>query len=318
VRLWHQDGVRAALVECEEPLLRLARSVTHKEFAEHCRRFAVLAAPALAEADRAATHERRDARLRVLPDGRCHLHAQLSGVQGAAMRAIFERFVAREYRGAAGTAGAAGAAGGDGLGDARTPAHVRADALFALFQAAAATPADARRPEPLVDVVVTGAEFEAILEAAAGPGEVRFDPHRFDTARIETRDGTILTPREVFEAAVDGWVRRVVVDPAGHVIDLGHRQRLFTGAAREAALHAARQCAWASGSCRVGARSVQVDHVVAARRGGPTDQANASPHCGFHNRFKERGYRLGRDPGSGRWITYRPDGTPVVPPPPPR
>ncbi|MEZ5259399.1 MAG: hypothetical protein R2705_21715 [Ilumatobacteraceae bacterium] len=47
-------------------------------------------------------------------------------------------------------------------------------------------------------------------------------------------DGTPLSPDEVFAAPVVGTVRRVVMDAASVVIDLG-RKRRFTGAAASGA-----------------------------------------------------------------------------------
>jgi hypothetical protein len=310
VRLWHNPTTRDALAEVEDRFVTLAQTCSHQEFTDHCRRFALLAAPQDADADHHAAHERRDTRLRPLPDGGFHLAAQHGHLQGAAMREILDRFIAEEY-----SRETTRREAGDPT---RTPAQVRADALYELFQKAASTPADARRPEPLVNIVMTVHEFEAVLQAAASAEPVHLDANRFEVARIETRDGTIVSPRDVFAAAVDGWVRRVVVDPAGHVIDLGRRQRLFTGAARDAALHAASRCSWASGACQTGNPYLQVDHLDPARAGGTTDQANASPQCGYHNRYKEQGYTVRRDADTGRFVTYRPDGSPITPPPPPR
>ena len=54
--------------------------------------------------------------------------------------------------------------------------------------------------------------------------------------RCETVDGVVLDPHDVVAAALNGQVRRVVVDTAGVVINLGRRRRLFTGSARHAAL----------------------------------------------------------------------------------
>jgi len=42
-----------------------------------------------------------------------------------------------------------------------------------------------------------------------------------------------------------------------------------------------------------------------------TNPANGGPACGFHNRWKQTGYRVHRDP-HGNWHTYRPDGTEIL------
>ena len=109
-------------------------------------------------------------------------------------------------------------------------------------------------------------------------------------------------------ASFTGEVRRVVVDSAGVVVDMGRRQRLFTGSLREAVLLSGRRCTWLG--CHVPGSVCQADHVLPWSNAGPTSTANGGPLCGYHNRWKSRGYRTHRDP-QGHWHHYRPDGTEI-------
>ena len=58
-------------------------------------------------------------------------------------------------------------------------------------------------------------------------------------------------------------------------------------------------------------RHCQIDHSTAWDDAGTTTPGNAGPLCGWHNRWKTRGYTAWRDP-DGHWHTYRPDGTEIT------
>ncbi|WP_276968226.1 HNH endonuclease signature motif containing protein, partial [Desertimonas flava] len=114
-------------------------------------------------------------------------------------------------------------------------------------------------------------------------------------------------------AAFYGHVRRVVVDAAGVVIDLGRRSRLFTGTARDAAI--LQGVLDRNGRCThpgCGRDShCQIDHLTEWQHGGSTDLVNAGIGCGHHNRVKSTsGFSTRRDP-HGHWHTYRPDHTEI-------
>ena len=108
-------------------------------------------------------------------------------------------------------------------------------------------------------------------------------------------------------AAVVGHVRRVVYDSASTTIDLGRASRLFTGLSRLAVWLQGTRCIWPG----CGHRHCQIDHSTAWNDEGTTNPANGSPLCGWHNRWKTRGYRTWRDP-NGIWHTHRPDGTEIT------
>jgi hypothetical protein len=111
-------------------------------------------------------------------------------------------------------------------------------------------------------------------------------------------------------ASLTGWFRRVVVDAAGVVIDLG-RKRRYTGSARVAVILSRRRCLW-PGCGRASTRN-QIDHTHEHSRGGLTTPDNGGPACGRHNRTKTRGYTVHRD-SDGNWHVHRPDGTELTEP----
>ncbi|HJR89616.1 MAG TPA: hypothetical protein VJ782_05595 [Aeromicrobium sp.] len=105
-------------------------------------------------------------------------------------------------------------------------------------------------------------------------------------------------------------VRRVVLDADSTVIDFGQRQRLFTGNARLAATVLELSCH--HNGCEVPAERSQIDHNRSHCEGGRTDQDNAMPRCGPHNRFKYRNRWRTRRADNGRPYNIRADGTIVL------
>ncbi len=102
-------------------------------------------------------------------------------------------------------------------------------------------------------------------------------------------------------------VRRVIINTKGVVIDLGRKARLFTGSARLAAQLQSPRCIWPG--CDTPTSRCEIDHLHDHAKGGPTNPDNGAPLCGFHNRWKQKGFATTRDPATGRWRTYRPDGS---------
>jgi hypothetical protein len=163
--------------------------------------------------------------------------------------------------------------------------------------------------EPVVNIVTDSATFEAHLRRAAGQRDVEMPrPVEYDTFRFETTRGMMLDPADIVIAATIGHVRRVVLNSAGVVTDMGRRRRLFTGAAREALDLQSGRCIWPG--CGLPANRCQADHVTEWSDLGHTNPENGAPACGRHNRLKSRGFRAQRDP-DGIWHIYRPDGTEI-------
>lgn len=141
--------------------------------------------------------------------------------------------------------------------------------------------------------------------------EAASDPTEWVDRRCETDTGQPVHPLLALRMAVGAHIRRVVVDSDGVVIDQGRKQRLFTGAAREAAKLLVRRCGHPG--CNVPVRFADVDHLGEWFEGGRTDQRNSGIRCRSHNRFKHRErWRTRRDAG-GRQFSIRPDGTIVLP-----
>jgi hypothetical protein len=187
--------------------------------------------------------------------------------------------------------------------------------LVEIFRRAAGAPArSGKRIRATVNIVVDERTFtehlvthglapRSALGGVADPGPER--------RRCETTAGTPVHPDDVLAATIHGHVRRVVLDGAGVVTDMGRRRRLFTGAAREAAQLSARRCS--RNGCRIPTEFCDIDHVHEHAKGGATDAINGDPACGSHNRQKNEGYSTIRDPHSGRVVHSRPDGTPMTP-----
>ncbi|MGA9278247.1 HNH endonuclease signature motif containing protein, partial [Ilumatobacter sp.] len=167
-------------------------------------------------------------------------------------------------------------------------------------------------PEPLVNIVITKAEYEAeiasMMRGDDAPAPATVDD--IDDKKCETATGIAVSPRDAVIASMIGHVRRVVIDSTGRVIDLGRRRR-FTGAARDAVLLDGRRCMW-PGCGRNNSRN-QIDHTHEHSRGGLTTPRNGGPVCGRHNRIKTHGYTAHRSP-DGTWHIHRPDGTELTQP----
>ena len=133
--------------------------------------------------------------------------------------------------------------------------------------------------------------------------------------RCETTTGTSVHPDVALHALIAGRVRRVVVDADSVVIDLGRTQRLFTGKARQAAQLLVTSCTHRG--CDIPATSCDVDHRNEwASESGTTNQANAMPLCGPHDRWKHTNHIQSRRATSGRLFLIKPNGTVTVHPHP--
>ncbi|HEX9683756.1 MAG TPA: DUF222 domain-containing protein [Acidimicrobiales bacterium] len=271
-------------------------------------------------------HRRRAASLNQNPiDGGWELRAGCGALQGASMAEVLAAYETAEWE--ADRAEAVAMYGPDATPDQfpRTPAQRRMDALHQIFRRAAATPADAQSPEPIVNIVIDHTTLEVELARLAGHPTAhptahptpRPDPERVDERICRTVDGRPLHPSDAVAALLVGHVRRVVIDAASTVIDLGRKRRCFTGSSKDAArLQAAirdrsgLRCFWSA--CGAPPHRHQTDHHDPWRGGGPTDIANSDIGCPYHNRLKETGYRPVRQP-DGTYQLVRPDGTPITP-----
>lgn len=296
----------------DEIFAEQAASQTPEDFQAWLRDWERLADPDGVERRAEAGHARRHVSLlESAIDSSWTLRGGFGALQGAAMAEILARFEDAEF---ARDWTEAKAVHGDETRVehlARTPAQRRADALFAIFRAAAAAPEGSREPKPLVNIVIDEETFREALQGAAGGRPAAPDPTDVERRRCQTVAGTRLAPSEVVGAALHGHVRRVVVDGASTVIDLGRRRRLFTGAARDAVFLQAvlrtrgrLSCGYVG--CDAPSHRLQADHDDEWFDHGRTDVTNGRVYCGAHNVLKHQLARSGRDPGD-LWRVRRPE-----------
>ncbi len=104
-----------------------------------------------------------------------------------------------------------------------------------------------------------------------------------------------------------GWTRRVIRDPhTGAVLDLGHRQRLFTRTQRRALVYRDRGCVFPG--CDRPAKFCDAHHIKPWDDGGLTDLINGVLLCRRHHTLIHNGWALTRDPHTGIVSVAAPDG----------
>jgi len=204
----------------------------------------------------------------------------------------------------------------------RTTDQRKFDALHHIFLAWATVPANGTTPDPLVNILF---DHVSAGNTLFNHGLVE-DPNIFGLPddvfaaaakdlskhRCQTSTGTSVHPDVALRALIVGRVRRVVVDADNVVINLGRTQRLFTGKARDAAQLLVTTCTHRG--CDIPATLCDVDHRNEwAGDDGPTDQANAMPLCGSHDRWKHANNIRSRRAASGRLFLIKPDGTTILP-----
>ena len=194
----------------------------------------------------------------------------------------------------------------------RSDAQRRFDAMQTIFRKSVSVPDGATPPKPLVNIIIDQRSFEdALFAHGYGPNPDDLTELDLSQRHCETSTGIAVLPDVALRAALIGHVRRVVIDSAGVVVNMGRKQRLFTGSAREAAKLMAHRCGFAG--CDIPATYAEVDHLDEwGRDDGNTDQDNAGINCKTHNRAKHRGFRAERQP-NGQIVFYKPDGTAMGP-----
>lgn len=159
----------------------------------------------------------------------------------------------------------------------RSDAQRRYDALIEMAARAASAPPGAVRPRPLITVHVD---------------------HDTLAGRIcELADGTVLSPGQVAPLLTVADVERAVFDPAGRVIDLGRRRRLFTGGARRAVEIEHPTCV--HDTCTVPSEQCDIHHIHPWEAGGPTTPTNGEPRCPAHHPGRRRPNRPRGGSGPG-------------------
>ncbi len=293
------------LEESEELLVSQASVLDYDDYVTMLAHWEALADADGAHGDHERAHRERQAHMSIVGD-RVYLDATGSAAAGVSMLEVFEQFCRSEFL-ADWDAGAVkyGEAMAPHLME-RTNGQRAFDAIQAIFGAAAVSAA-MPGSEPVINIVVGQELFEHHLRRVLGQRPEPLDPT--NPAHIcETADGVVIDPYDMLVAATIGHVRRIVLDSAGVVIDAGRKQRLFTGALRDAIMLGNRRCIWPG--CYRPASQCEADHTLPYANTGPTAARNGGPVCGHHNRWKTRGYRTWSDP-NGQWHHYRPDGSEI-------
>ncbi len=314
-----------------EMLVGHAEHLSIREFATAVDHWLLWADPDGAWRDQAESVDHRAAHV-VVTNGEVAIGAAGGDVVTAeTLTNIFAHFVEAEFRNDCETRKARHGEHADRYPLPRSDAQRRFDALTAIFYRAYAATGDGARPEPVVNIVCDQHTLHDLLGRAAivltdgatvDVGELTRrqidavlaefvrDPATILTRRCETSSGHPLPPRLLIQALLTAHVRRVVLDARSTVVDLGERKRLFTGNARIAATLLERFCNHSG--CEIPAERCQIDHNQSHADGGRTDQANAGPECGPHNRFKYRNRWRTRRSDNHRIYNIRSDGTLVL------
>jgi hypothetical protein len=217
-------------------------------------------------------------------DGRVHLRGDLDAAGGEYLH----------------TALAALMNGDRPAGDTRSHAERQADALVALARGAldGGSLPDVRGERPHVRVTI---DWFALCAARGAPG---------------VSGGSLgwagpINPETARRLACDARVARIITGPDGLPLDVGRAQRSSSAAIRRALEVRDGHCVFTG--CDAPPEWCDVHHVVHWAHGGPTSCDNGALLCErHHTACHEGGFGIRRDPGTGRWHTYRPDGTEIV------
>jgi hypothetical protein len=249
----------------EAALVEMAVTLRYQSFEAAIRYWCHLANPERAEKDAETLFESRHAHGSATLDGMVAVDALLDPVGGqiylGELRRIEDELFEADWADARARLGEH--ATKDDLR--RTPAQRRCDAMVEMARRSAAKPADAKEARTLLTILAGEETLKWICELS---------------------NGTVLTPGGVLRRLDHVDVERVVFGGPSRVLDVGVRQRLFTGATRRAVEVRDRQCVHPS--CDEPAERCQVDHVIPYERDGPTIQDNGRCYCKRHHRWHHR------------------------------
>ncbi len=269
-----EDLPRDVTGQAESELLGYARRFDAGQLTRLGQHLLTVIAPEIGEARDAAALDRQEQQARrrrglfLIPDGhgRVHLRGRLTDAAAAVVRAALDSLSAPLPAGADGP-------------DPRTPAQRRADALTELarralgrdgrdgFAVGAPTAGPTSRPatRPATQVAVT-VPLRTLIE---GLGAATLP------------DGTRLSPGAARRMACDSDLTPAVLGGDSAVLDVGRRQRLFTGARRQALILRDRGCAFPG--CDRPPEWCDGHHILGFAQGGSTAVDNGVLICGHHH-----------------------------------
>ena len=326
-RAFANERIRTHVIDADDQLTALATDpgVDYRDFDRTVRDWADLMDQDGTTDRFQRTHRNRDLRIGQDYDKSWTITGGCAANDGAELSTIFDRFVAEQFE--LDWAEAKQRLGRDDISVAdlaRTPNQRRFDAMLEMARRAASTLPGQSGSQVVTNLMIDHRTFDHWLARYAAefagtpiitPADVSgfaTDPAPADGLlppgyRCESMNGHPIDPATAIAASLIGHVRRVVIDERSVVIDQSRKMRLFRDNAAIAARMTATTCYWPG--CWVPVTDCQIDHLIpAADHGGPTDQKNAGPCCGHHNRLRNHGYRVERL-GDGTLAVYRPDGT---------
>ena len=311
VRLYSNDRCRPLLADSDELLTGHACSLSLPDFRQVCQRWESWADPDGTQRDHQLCHANRSVKISRTGAGFV-LSAQGSALAGEELERIITAHQQAEYETDVAQRAAMYGDQAHLFPLARTARQRRFDAFQAVMLKGAGTDQPGH-VATTVNIVTTPEHLERLIRDYLGDNESA--PTAATDGRLprsETVNGTPLSDRQLLSAALTGQIRRVVTDTAGRVIDLGRRQRLFTGAAHEAVLLYGDRCCWPG--CEHTLGNMHLDHLQAFATNGTTEPGNGAVMCPAHNQAKQRHHIQVKRDHTG-WHHYRPDGTEITPRP---
>lgn len=307
-RVFSNPRVRGAMELRQERFIHQAQTMHYAMFEARVREWERLIDEDGAPPRGEMSHENRNAQMTQSDiDLDWELKARFGSMQGSRVNDIWGHYIDAEWHR---DWDAAVAEHGDLACEAlmpRTPAQRRADAFEAMVIDAAGADGSAVPPGFCHDIVWHADTIEELLRRFAGADPRPLDP---DTYRCETIDGTPLDPTEAAANLLVSSFRRVVINSASVTIDAG-RKRLFDGVLKTVVrIQSGTTCVWPG--CQCPATNCETDHLREHDSGGSTNPDNGAPLCGKHNRWKQKGYTVRRNPDA-TWTTTRPDGSIIDP-----
>ncbi|MCU1394660.1 MAG: hypothetical protein JWM34_3088 [Ilumatobacteraceae bacterium] len=307
-KLYGNPRAREHMVEAQDTFVDMARHVTALDFEPHCARWLLGADPDGAHKDHEISRENRRLTYRRIGVG-FELRVEGDAMTGEMLYEILQQHIEAEFQTDLAERRALYGDRAIEFPLSRTPGQRAYDAMIAMGLKAAGTRESTDR-EPLVVIHCTEQDLADALTLLLTNEMPVVDDRSLRKRLCETSSGVQVDLIDLALAALIGTVQRIVTAGDGHVIDLGRRKRLFTGAVRDAVILAGDRRFWPG--CQRRSGRMQVDHTREwVRHFGVTASWNGAMGCAGHNVAKHLGhFTVNRDEYG--WHLYRADGTEVA------